>query len=93
MSLLERIANSNGDPQKTIEALRLLNQRLQRQMIEYTQSLATQGTTETSGMGYPGQLATNSGGPVPMPLLSRPRLNTAYSQTLDLRWPGTKVVQ
>lgn len=93
MSLLERIANSNGDPQKTIEALRLLNQKLQRQVTDYTQHLATQDITEISRMGYPSQLAISSGSTLPMPLLSRPGLNAAYSQTLDLRWPGTKVVQ
>ncbi|MCB9101039.1 MAG: hypothetical protein H6632_15985 [Anaerolineales bacterium] len=32
MTLLERIAFSNGDPQKTIDALRLINQRLLREL-------------------------------------------------------------
>lgn len=93
MSLLERIAQSNGDPQKTIEALRLLNQRLQRQVAEYAQSLTTQAVTEASRVGYSSELAINSGSVVQMPPLSRPGLSAAFSQTLDLRWPGTKVAQ
>ncbi|MCB0167526.1 MAG: hypothetical protein KDI79_25075 [Anaerolineae bacterium] len=32
MSLLERIACSNGDPYKTIDALRLINQRLLQEL-------------------------------------------------------------
>jgi hypothetical protein len=34
MSLLERIAQSNGNPQRTIAALRLLNGRLKRKLTK-----------------------------------------------------------
>ena len=36
MTLLERIAASNGDPHKTIAALRLLNQRLKQELALLT---------------------------------------------------------
>ena len=32
MNLLERIAHSNGDPLRTIEALRLINEVLEREL-------------------------------------------------------------
>jgi hypothetical protein len=32
MNLLQRIARSNGDPLRTIEALRLINERLEREL-------------------------------------------------------------
>lgn len=40
MDLLERIAASNGDPQKTIEALRLINQRLKQDLARVTAQIA-----------------------------------------------------
>ncbi|MCB0168056.1 MAG: hypothetical protein KDI79_27765 [Anaerolineae bacterium] len=39
MTLLERIAESNGDPHKTIAALRLLNQRLKQELALLTAQL------------------------------------------------------
>ena len=36
MNLLERIAESNGNPERTIAALRLLNKRLQHQLLTNT---------------------------------------------------------
>jgi hypothetical protein len=35
MNLLERIARSNGDPLRTIEALRLINEGLERELSRW----------------------------------------------------------
>lgn len=45
MSLLDRIAHSNGDPQRTIVALRLINARLAHEL--------TQGPAQPRAGGCP----------------------------------------
>ena len=37
MNLLDRIAHSSGDPQRTIAALRVINERLERELSRYSE--------------------------------------------------------
>lgn len=88
MSLLERIANSNGDPQKTIEALRLLNQKLQHQVADYAQRLATQVGTDTTSPGHSGEFTISSVAGLQLQLVPSAGIGSVFSQMPDLRWPG-----
>lgn len=49
MTLLERIAQSNGNPQRTIAALRLINKRLRRGIVIVADSLSPETQPEHSG--------------------------------------------
>ncbi len=49
MSLLDRIAHSDGNPDRTIIALRLINERLAREMAQYLPSECA--IPESKGLG------------------------------------------
>jgi len=55
MNLLERIAHSNGDPLRTIEALRLINEGLERELSQRQPRLDATGLApESTDLVYGG---------------------------------------
>jgi hypothetical protein len=50
MNLLERIAYSNGNPQRTIAALRLINERLQNELAKQSIPVAGDSSVASEDM-------------------------------------------
>jgi hypothetical protein len=62
MNLLDRMAHSNGNPQRTIAALRLINQSLERELRERLHRLSAKTQANDSWLSMRLRLALNPAG-------------------------------